>query len=60
MDDFNAIYKKDDIIEINGKQWIVDDVRMKWGKEWTYDLTSSIDDTDRLSIPVESMEVIFK
>jgi len=60
MDGFDTIYKKDDIVEINGKQWIVDNIRMKWGKEWTYDLTSSIDNTDKLSIPVETMETIFK
>jgi|APSaa5957512535_1039671.scaffolds.fasta_scaffold520934_2 hypothetical protein len=60
MDDLNTIYKKDDVVEINGKQWIIEDIRSRWGREWVYDLTSSIDNTDKLSIPVDAMETIFK
>lgn len=52
----NVKYKRDDVIKINDGKWIIDDIRMKWGREWVYELTSSIDKSNVVSVPIDTLE----
>ena len=55
-------YKIGDTVMINNKDWVVRDIRMRYGKEWVYGLThenaNGMDDS--LTIETGSLETILK
>ena len=55
-------YKVGDTVMINNKDWVVRDIRMRYGKEWVYGLTHEnthgVD--DGLTIETGSLETILK
>ena len=55
-------YKIGDSVIINGKDWTVDEIRMKYGRVWVYGLNHETTDgtQENLSIETGSLEVIMK
>ena len=55
-------YNKGDVVTINNKDWVVDEIRMKYGRVWVYGLNHETKDGKRenLTIDTGSLEVIMK
>ena len=55
-------YKIGDRVIINGKDWIVDEIRMRYGREWTYGLIHETKDgkMENLAMETGSLEKLMK
>ena len=55
-------YKVGDTVMINNKDWVVRDIRLRYGKEWVYGLTheNTNGTDDSLTIETGSLETILK
>ena len=55
-------YKVGDTVVINNKDWVVRDIRMRYGKEWVYGLTyeNANGADDSFIIETVSLETILK
>ena len=55
-------YKIGDRVIINGKDWIVDEIRMRFGKTWTYGLVHETKDgkMENLAMETGSLEKLMK
>ena len=47
-------YNKGDVVTINDKDWVVDEIRMRFGKTWTYGLTHENKDGTQESLTIET------
>jgi len=55
-------YKIGDSVIINGKDWIVDEIRMRYGRTWVYGLNHETKDGKHESLTIEtgSLETLMK
>ena len=55
-------YKIGDMVIINGKDWVVDDIRMKYGRIWTYGLMHETTDgkSEKMTMETGSLEILMK
>tara|TARA_R110000824_G_scaffold211911_1_gene398161 strand:+ start:408 stop:587 length:180 start_codon:yes stop_codon:yes gene_type:complete len=55
-------YKVGDTIVINNKDWVVDEIKMRFGRTWVYGLNHENTDgtNDSLTIETGSLETIMK
>ncbi len=55
-------YNKGDVVTINNKDWVVDEVRMKYGRVWVYGLNheTTNGNQENLSIETGSLETMLK
>ena len=55
-------YNKGDIVTINNKDWVVDEIKMRFGKTWTYGLKHETTDgkSEKLAIETGSLETLMK
>ena len=55
-------YKIGDTVSINKKEWIVDEIRMRFGKTWTYGLMYETADgkLEKLTVETGSLETLMK
>ena len=53
-------YKIGDSVIINGKDWVIDEIRMKYGRVWVYGLNYETTDgaQENLSIETGSLETL--
>ena len=55
-------YNKGDVVTINDKDWIVGEIKMRFGKTWTYGLMHENKDGTQESLTIEtgSLETLMK
>ena len=55
-------YNKGDVVTINNKDWVIDEIRMKYGRVWVYGLNYETTDgtQENLSIETGSLETLMK
>ena len=55
-------YNKGDVVTINNKDWVVDEIRMKYGRIWVYGLNhKSIEgEKENMTIETGSLETLMK
>ena len=55
-------YKVGDTIVINNKDWVVDEIKMRFGRTWVYGLDHETTDGKHESLTIEtgSLETIMK
>ena len=55
-------YNKGDVVTINNKEWVVDEIRMKYGRVWVYGLNHETKDgkPESLTIETGSLEILMK
>ena len=55
-------YKVGDTVIINNKDWVVDEIKMRFGRQWVYGLNHETKDGAQESLTIEtgSLEILMK
>ena len=55
-------YNKGDVVTINNKDWVVDEIKMRFGRAWVYGLNHETKDgkVEKMSMETGSLETLMK
>ena len=55
-------YNKGDVVTINNKDWVIEQIRMRFGKTWVYGLIHETTDgkTESMTMETGSLEILMK